>query len=139
MNKKTIAAGAAAAALAGTIVLGGTAAASDNCTGSQVRTAYGCGTVSDDNEGVGTTQSSPAAGTGGLIFRDGSGAPAIDSDGNQSGIGERDRFDWSGEKRVVGGTVLIFVKQTTQGGGGWGSLYSGWVKAEFTQAPVLFG
>ena len=37
MNKKTIAAGAAAAALAGTIALGGTAAA-DSCKPGQVQT-----------------------------------------------------------------------------------------------------
>lgn len=131
MNKKTIAAGAAAVALTGTLALGGTASAAD-CGSSQVSTAYGCGSVSGDNEGVGTTTSSPAAGTGGLIFRD--------QNGNDlgSGLGERDQFEWHGDKRVVDGTVLIFVKQMTTGGGGWGSLYSGWVKAEFTQAPSIF-
>lgn len=133
MNKKTIAAGAAAAALAGSIALTGVASATPNsCGPNQVRVASGCGNVSEDNENVGTALSSPAAGTGGLIFRDQNGRDL------GSGIGEMDRFTWDGAKRTVNGEVLIFVKQTTSGGGGWGTLYSGWVKAAYTQAPVMF-
>lgn len=133
MNKKTIAAGAAAAALAGSIALTGVAsAAPSSCAPNQVRVASGCGTVTEDNDNVGTTESSPAAGTGGLIFRDENGRDL------GSGIGEGDRFVWNGEKRTVNGEVLIWIKQTTSGNGGWGSLYSGWVKAQYTQAPVLF-
>lgn len=133
MNKKTIAAGAAAAALAGSIALTGVASATPNsCGPNQVRVASGCGNVSEDNEGVGTATSSPAAGTGGLIFRDENGRDL------GSGIGENDRFEWNGEKRIINGEVLIWVKQITSGNGGWGTLYSGWVKAQYTQAPVLF-
>lgn len=133
MNKKTIAAGAAAAAIAGTIALGGVASAAD-CPAGQEMTQFGCGVVKDyPSDEIGSTESGPAPGTGGLIFRD--------KDGRDlgSGMGENDRFEWNGKKAVTAdGTKLIYVKQVTHGHGGWGSLYSGWVRQKFTQIPSMF-
>ena len=74
-----------------------------------------------------------APGTGGLVLRDHNGADL------GSGIGEGDRFTWSGERRrLPGGTVLVKVTQDTRGGGGWGPLYSGWVRAAYTSDPSMF-
>lgn len=152
MNKKTIAVGAAAAALAGSMAFAGTASADSTCgpgatatvhyenvknpaTGRTERakiTECPDATVSNSN-GVGVTTSAPAQGTGGLIFRDENGRDL------GSGMGENDQFDWLGRKAVTAdGTKLIYVKQITRGVGGWGSLYEGWVRAQFTMAPQLF-
>lgn len=135
MNKKTIAAGAAAAALAGTIALGGTASAS-SCPSGQVKVMGQCGTVTSteaDEKGGRNVQSGPARGTGGLIFRDENGRDL------GSGMGENDQFVWNGKKHTTAdGTKLIYVKQVTRGVGGWGSLYEGWVRQQFTMAPALF-
>ncbi|QBZ71918.1 hypothetical protein SEA_KRADAL_19 [Streptomyces phage Kradal] len=150
MNKKTIAAGAAAVAIASTIGLAGTASADSQCgPGATAKVHYEnrvnpqtgkterakiteCPDVKVSGD-QGITTSAPAAGTGGLIFRDANGRDL------GSGIGEEDQFEWYGQKKTLAdGTVLIYVKQSTRGGGGWGSLYSGWVRAQFTQAPVLF-
>lgn len=135
MNKKTIAAGAAAAALAGTIAMGTTASASP-CPSGQVKVAGSCGVVTgtspDEYKGR-HVQSGPARGTGGLIFRSENGFDL------GSGMGEEDQFIWEGKKHTTAdGTKLIYVKQTTRGVGGWGPLYEGWVRQEFTMAPELF-
>jgi hypothetical protein len=153
MNKKTIAAGAAAAALAGTIALGGSAVADSSCGPGATATVHyenvknpvtgtterekitECPDMKVSNgSGVGVTTSSPAPGTGGLIFRDENGRDL------GSGMGESDQFEWMGRKATApNGTKLIYVKQTTRGVGGWGSLYEGWVRAQFTMAPQFFG
>lgn len=75
--------------------------------------------------------SHPAQGTGGLILRD--------EHGNDlgSGIGEGQQFRFA--ECGPDGSGLIYVNQTVQGrGGGWGTLYEGYVKAEWTSIPSHF-
>ena len=75
--------------------------------------------------------SAPAPGTGGLILRD------IRGNDLGSGIGEKQGFDFiaCGPK----GSGLIKVNQYTRGnGGGWGNLYTGYVKQRYTQIPSMF-
>jgi len=67
----------------------------------------------------------PAEGTGGLILRD--------ENGNDlgSGIGEGQAFQLT--ECGPEGSGLIKVNQTLRGeGGGWGELYDGYVKVEWT-------
>lgn len=73
----------------------------------------------------------PALGTGGLILRD--------SNGNNlgSGIGENQDFSFTGCGPQGSGLIKV-VQVKRGGGGGWGSLYSGYVKKQYTQAPSLF-
>ncbi|AYD81185.1 hypothetical protein SEA_JUSTBECAUSE_16 [Streptomyces phage JustBecause] len=142
MNKKTIAAGAAAAALAGTIALGGTAAA-DSCKPGQVQTAYGCGDVTGEIKGE---QGSP---TGirsfvtpvvGVDFRD--------EDGNKTGSGfyPANSFEYLGKKKQGknGDGVLILVRQETKQDSptvvqsGYGTIYKGWIPVKYTQIPSMF-
>lgn len=85
----------------------------------------------DGNLATGTITSWPAVGTGGLILRD--------ENGNDlgSGIGEGQDFEFI--ECGPAGSGLIMVNQLTRGsGGGWGSLYSGYVKAEWTMMPSQF-
>lgn len=150
MNKKTIAVGAAAAALAGTIALGGSAVADSTCgPGATAKVHYEnvknpvtgkterekiteCPDVTVSS-GNGVTTGAPAQNTGGLIFRDQNGRDL------GSGMGENDQFEWEGRKATArNGEKLIYVKQITRGVGGWGSLYEGWVRAEFTLTPQQF-
>lgn len=75
--------------------------------------------------------STPHEGTGGLILRD------INGRDLGSGIGENQYFGFTscGPK----GSGLIKVVQITRGkGGGWGSLYEGYVKQRYTQLPSMF-
>lgn len=82
-------------------------------------------------EEIGPIASFPAEGTGGLILRD------INGRDLGSGIGEDQDFGF--EACGPKGSGLIRVVQLKRGsGGGWGSLYAGYVKAEFSQAPQLF-
>lgn len=88
-------------------------------------------TLRDPQAVRGSITSWPAQGTGGLILRD--------RHGNDlgSGIGEGQDFEFTacGDE----GSGLVKVRQLTRGtGGGWGSLYDGYVKIEWTSAPVLF-
>lgn len=78
-----------------------------------------------------TVTSWPASNTGGLILRD--------TDGNDlgSGIGEQQSFEFV--NCGPDGSGLIRVRQITRGeGGGWGHLYEGHVKADFTQRPDMY-
>jgi hypothetical protein len=142
MNKKTIAAGAAAAALAGTIALGGTAAA-DSCKPGQVQTAYGCGDVTGEIKGE---QGSP---TGIRSFV----TPAVgvdfrDEDGNKTGSGfyPANSFEYLGKKKQGknGDGVLILVRQETKQDSptvvqsGYGTIYKGWIPVKYTQIPSMF-
>lgn len=75
--------------------------------------------------------SGPAQGTGGLILRNANGTDL------GSGIGEGQGFYFlsCGPK----GSGLIKVRQHTRGtGGGWGNLYTGYVKQRYTQIPSMF-
>lgn len=143
MNKKTIAAGAAAAALAGTIAIGGTASAS-SCPSGQVKTAYGCGTVTGEVKGeqghpTGTTSFvTPAVG---VDFRD--------EDGNKTGSGfyPANAFEYLGKKKQGknGDGTLILVRQMTKANdgasitqSGYGNLYKGWIPVKYTQVPEMF-
>ena len=85
----------------------------------------------DGSPATGTITSWPAVGTGGLILRD--------ENGNDlgSGIGEGQDFEFI--QCGPEGSGLVKVNQLTRGsGGGWGDLYSGYVKAEWTMAPGQF-
>lgn len=71
--------------------------------------------------------SAPAPGTGGLILRD----------INGSDLGEKQGFHFI--KCGPKGSGLIKVNQYTRGGGGgWGTLYEGYVKQRYTQIPSMF-
>lgn len=73
----------------------------------------------------------PASGTGGLILRDKKGHDL------GSGIGENQNFEFNecGPK----GSGLIYVEQLKWGsGGGWGDLYTGYVKIKYTKKPGMF-
>jgi hypothetical protein len=85
----------------------------------------------DGSLATGTITSWPAVGTGGLILRD--------EQGNDlgSGIGEGQTFEFL--ECGPPGSGLILVSQITRGeGGGWGDLYSGYVKARWTMVPSQF-
>lgn len=142
MNKKTIAAGAAAAALAGTIALGGTAAA-DSCKPGQVQTAYGCGDVTGEvkgEQGKSTGIRSFVTPAVGVDFRD--------EDGNKTGSGfyPANSFEYLGKKKQGknGDGVLILVRQETKQDSptvvqsGYGTIYKGWIPVKYTQIPSMF-
>jgi len=142
MNKKTIAAGAAAAALAGTIALGGTAVA-DDCKPGQVKTAYGCGDVTGEikgEQGKSTGITSFVTPAVGVDFRD--------EAGNKTGSGfyPANAFEYLGKKKQGknGDGTLILVRQLTRDDpgtvtqSGYGTLYRGWIPEKYTQAPELF-
>jgi hypothetical protein len=150
MNKKTIAAGAAATALAGSLVFAGTASADSTCgpgatatvhyedvvnpaTGKKERAKI---TECPDTKVTGEAEryaNAPAPGTGGLIFRD--------KNGNDlgSGMGEGDTFQYLNQKTTTAdGTKLIYVEQITKGNGGWGNLYKGWVRQQYIGVPSAY-
>lgn len=142
MNKKTIAAGAAAAALAGTIALGGVASAS-GCPSGQVKTAMGCGTVTGEvkgEQGFHTGITSFVTPSVGVDFRD--------EAGNKTGSGfyPANAFEYLGKKKhgKNGDGTLILVRQLTRADdgsvtqSGYGSLYKGWIPEKYTQAPEMF-
>jgi len=142
MNKKTIAAGAAAAALAGTIALGGAAAASD-CKPGQVKIAGGCGNVTGEikgEQGRSTGITSFVTPAVGVDFRD--------ENGNKTGSGfyPANAFEYLGKKKhgKNGDGTLILVRQLTRQDGpgitqsGYGNLYKGWIPVKYTQAPSMF-
>lgn len=92
-----------------------------------------CAVVTDypDETNIGTRTSGPAPRTGGLILRDAEGRDL------GSGIGEGQQFKFTGCGPT--GSGLIRVRQTTRGnGGGWGTLYSGYVKKRWTMAPQMW-
>lgn len=150
MNKKTIAAGAAATALAGSLVFAGTASADSTCgPGATAKVSkqmvkepgtgkMKMGTVTEcpDTKVTGEAEryaNAPAPGTGGLIFRD--------KNGNDlgSGMGEGDTFQYLNQKTTTAdGTKLIYVEQITKGNGGWGSLYKGWVRQQYIGIPSAY-
>lgn len=142
MNKTTIAAGAAAAALAGTIALGGTASAS-SCPSGQVKTSFGCGTVTGEikgEQGHPTGIRSFVTPAVGVDFRD--------EDGNKTGSGfyPANSFEYLGKKKQGknGDGTLILVRQETKHDSptvvqsGYGTLYKGWIPVKYTQAPEMF-
>lgn len=143
MNKKTIAAGAAAAALAGTIALGGTAMASD-CKPGQVKTAYGCGDVTGEvkgEQGESTGITSFVTPAVGVNFRDENGTKT------SSGFYPVNGFEYLGKKKAGknGDGTLILVRQMTKSAdgssvtqSGYGSLYKGWIPVKYTQLPSMF-
>lgn len=143
MNKKTIAAGAAAAAIAGTIALGGTASATD-CKPGQLKTAYGCGDVTGEIKGeqghpTGTTSFvTPSVG---VDFRDELGRKT------GSGFYPANGFEYLGRKKhgINGDGTLILVRQMTRAKdgpsvtqSGYGTLYMGWIPVKYTQLPSMF-
>jgi hypothetical protein len=78
-----------------------------------------------------TTTSWPANGTGGLNIRNSAGTYL------GSGIGEDQTFQFL--HCGPSGSGLIYIRQLTRGhGGGWGSLYKGYVKQRWTQLPSMF-
>ncbi|WGV35718.1 hypothetical protein SEA_FRANKENWEENIE_24 [Streptomyces phage Frankenweenie] len=152
MNKKTIAAGAAAVALTGSLAFAGTAAADSTCgPGAEAKVTYEmvtnpqtgkkerakvttCPDVTIKKESGGERYANaPAPGTGGLIFRDQNGRDL------GSGMGEGDTFQYLDRKTTTAdGTKLIYVKQITKGNGGWGNLYQGWVRQQFVGVPSAY-
>jgi hypothetical protein len=65
-----------------------------------------------------------------------------DDHGNRttSGISNRDQFEYLGVQREGknGDGTLIKVRQLTNGRGGWGKLYTGWIPVKYTQLPSMF-
>ena len=120
-TKTTIATATAATALAASSAFAPPAAADNGCPAGQMPLGGTC----HDAVFYPVEDGRPAPGTGGLIFRD--------RNGNDlgSGMGENDRFPLPGNASTVDGVKYIEVEQTTRGHGGWGSLYRGYVKAQF--------
>lgn len=90
--------------------------------------------ASADAKNTGSTtaiSSWPAEGTGGLILRD------INGRDLGSGIGEHQDFGFNGCGPEGSGLIRV-IQLKRGGGGGWGPLYSGYVKKRWTQAPQLF-
>jgi hypothetical protein len=142
MNKKTLAAGAAAVALTGSLAFAGTASA-DSCKPGQVQTAYGCGDVTGEikgEQGKSTGIRSFVTPAVGVDFRD--------EDGNKTGSGfyPANSFEYLGKKKhgKNGDGVLILVRQETKQDSptvvqsGYGTLYKGWIPVKYTQAPEMF-
>ena len=135
MILESIGAKVVAGALASTAVVGGGYAVStQQCPTGQESTLWGCAVVTDDPYGNTKTKSylnpgqgRPQRGTGGLIIRD------EDGRDTGSGIGEGQVFDIleCGPK----GSGLVLVNQDTSvHGGGWGTLYTGYVKWKYVEA-----
>lgn len=142
VNKKTIAAGAATAALAGTLVMGGTAAASD-CKPGQVKIMGQCGDVTGEikgEQGAHTGITSFVTPAVGVDFRNENGVKT------GSGFYPANAFEYLGRKKhgINGDGTLILVRQLTRADdgtvtqSGYGSLYQGWIPVKYTQAPELF-
>ena len=142
MNKKTIAAGAAAVALTGSLAFAGTAAA-DSCKPGQVKTAYGCGDVTGEikgEQGKSTGITSFVTPAVGVDFRD--------ENGNKTGSGfyPANAFEYLGKKKhgKNGDGTLILVRQMTKADdgavtqSGYGTLYKGWIPVKYTQLPSMF-
>lgn len=142
MNKKTLAAGVAAAALTGSIALGGTAVASD-CKPGQVKTSFGCGDVTGEikgEQGKSTGITSFVTPAVGVDFRD--------EEGNKTGSGfyPANAFEYLGKKKhgKNGDGTLILVRQLTRADdgtvtqSGYGTLYKGWIPVKYTQLPSMF-
>lgn len=142
MNKTSIAAGAAAIALTGSLALAGTASA-DSCKPGQVKTAYGCGDVTGEikgEQGKSTGIRSFVTPAVGVDFRD--------EDGNKTGSGfyPANSFEYLGKKKQGknGDGVLILVRQETKQDSpmvvqsSYGTLYKGWIPVKYTQIPSMF-
>lgn len=143
MNKKTIAAGAAAVALTGSLAFAGSAAA-DSCKPGQVQTSFGCGDVTGEIKGeqghpTGTTSFvTPSVG---VDFRDENGRKT------GSGFYPANAFEYLGKKKhgINGDGTLILVRQMTKANdgasivqSGYGNLYKGWIPVKYTQLPSMF-
>lgn len=116
MNRKLALTGASLVAAFTTLAFGSTAYA-DSGTGSAM------------DKDIAHYVSGPAPGTGGLILRD------INGRDLGSGIGEMQDFVFES----CGPNGLIEVTQLRRGGGGgWGSLYRGYVRKAYTQIPSMF-
>lgn len=100
--------------------------------GALAATLTGIGLVATAGPASAATLTSwPATGTGGLNIRNSSGVYL----GSGIGEGQTFKFVHCGPK----GSGLIYVHQLTKGhGGGWGSLYKGYVKQRWTQMPSMF-
>lgn len=130
---------AAVAKVAATAVLAGGAvagvSATESCPAGQEATLFGCATVTHhpDEENRRDTGITSAV-TVNVSFRDNHGNKT------DSGISTEDQFKWLGGKKLGknGDGMLIEVEQTTEGKGGWGSLYQGWIPVKYTQIPSMF-
>src|ERR1044072_6938 len=142
MNKTSIAAGAAAIALTGSLALAGTASA-DSCKPGQVKTAYGCGDVTGEIKG----EQGKSTGIRSFV------TPAVGADfrhedGHKAGPGfyPANSFEYLGKKKQGknGDGVLILVRQETKQDSptvvqsGYGTLYKGWIPVKYTQIPSMF-
>lgn len=124
---------AAGALAAGGLTVGG-ASAVGHCSPGQVVTGFGCGTVKETAPDETRGGTITTAVTFDVNFRDDNG------DRTSSGLGANDQFHYLGAKKMGknGDGMLIKVKQTTTGQGGWGSLYEGWIPVKYTQLPSMF-
>lgn len=150
MNKKTIAAGAAAVAIAGTIGLAGTASADSQCgPGATAKVHY----ENRVNPQTGKTERAKITECPDVVVSGGQGTsissvtPGVgvdfrDDNGNRtsSGLSNQDQFEYLNAKKPGknGDGTLIKVKQITKGKGGWGSMYIGWIPVKYTQIPSMF-
>jgi hypothetical protein len=129
---------AVAKVVAGTMLAGGAVAgvgAVEHCPVGEVFANGGCGKVvqtlpDEKRQGTGTI----SAVTVDVDFRNG------DGERTNSGISTEDQFEWLGGKKPGrdGDGELIEVRQITQGKGGWGPLYQGWIPVKYTQIPQMF-
>lgn len=133
MLMESAAAKVAAALIAGGAATGVGVSVADCPTGQEM-TVVGCAKVTHHSDDSGRGTGSHSATTVSVYFRD--------ADGNKtdSGLGPGDQFEWLGGKKMGknGDGMLVEIRQTTTGKGGWGSLYEGWIPMKYTQTPRLF-
>ncbi len=150
MDKNILRAGFVAVVLMGGLLVTTTAATADTACGpggeaevtqetvrNPVTGAMELGTVTTcpDVTTFRTTVISSVTPAVGVDFRN------DDGDRTASGLSSHDQFRFLHlTKEGKGGDgLLIKVRQTTQGKGGWGPLYEGWIPAKYTQIPSMFG
>lgn len=141
-KKNAAAASLAAVSLAGGLLAAAPAASAAPCDGQSVSVSVTDPATGDKRQGTAT--SCTEAGQIGSVI--GFVTPAVgvdfrDDNGNRttSGLSPRDQFKYLGQRKVGinGDGTLIKVRQITQGMGGWGDLYEGWIPEKYVPAGLI--
>lgn len=129
--KKVAATAVATAVLSGTALVGNANAVGGTCSGKGNVAHVTERTVTDPSTGkravatVTECSGSRVTPAVGVDFRDDNGFKT------GSGLSPNDRFVYLGEPRMLNGEMMVMVKQTTSGVGGYGSLYKGYIPTRF--------
>jgi hypothetical protein len=149
MNKNTLRAGFVAVVLAGGLIVTTGSASADSGCGPGVTAKTSQRMVTNPLTGkqeMGTVTECPDVKISAGVTVVSSVTPGVgvdfrDDNGNRtsSGLSSRDQFKYLGLKKVGKGEdgMLVKVEQITQGRGGWGELYIGWVPMKYTARPDL--